>query len=138
MDKQALIEKLNEDLRMEFRSIQQYVQHVATIKGARYQSLIEELESHIQQELSHATVLARQIDFLGGVPANTAADFETASDSREAIEQDLELEQKQLERYRERVAQAEELELPDVAEALAPLLQQTQEHVRDLRVALGT
>jgi len=27
--------------------------------------------------------------------------------------------------------------LPDVAEALRPLLQETQEHVRDLRSALG-
>jgi bacterioferritin len=35
------------------------------------------------------------------------------------------------------VEQASELGLPDVAESLAPLLQQTQEHVRDLRSALG-
>jgi bacterioferritin len=40
-------------------------------------------------------------------------------------------------RYRERVEQAEALSLPDVAECLATLLQQTQEHARDLRAALG-
>jgi bacterioferritin len=39
--------------------------------------------------------------------------------------------------YRERFEQAEELGLPDVAEALRPLLEQTQDHVRDLRGALG-
>ena len=50
---------------------------------------------------------------------------------------DLELEERQLDRYRERTAQAEELSLPDVAESLAPLLEQTQEHARDLRAALG-
>ena len=33
--------------------------------------------------------------------------------------------------------QAQDLSLPDVAEALRPLLEQTQEHVRDLRSALG-
>jgi bacterioferritin len=136
MDKQKLIEKLNEDLSMEFRSILQYVQHVATMKGARYQNMIEELENHIHQEVTHAKTLARQIDFLGGVPSSTAAEFDTVSDTREAIQQDLELEERQLERYRQRVAEAEQLDLPDVAEALAPLLQQTQEHVRDLRVAL--
>lgn len=136
MDRQELIEKLNEDLSMEFRSILQYVQHVATMKGARYQNMIEELENHIHQEVTHAKTLARQIDFLGGTPSSTAASFETVSDTRKAMQQDLELEERQLQRYRERVAEAEQLELPDVAEALAPLLQQTQDHVRELRVAL--
>jgi bacterioferritin len=49
----------------------------------------------------------------------------------------LQLETNQLERYRERFAQAMELKLADVAEALRPLLEQTQEHVRDLQTALG-
>ncbi len=38
---------------------------------------------------------------------------------------------------RQRVADAGELGLPDVAEALKPLLTQTQDHVADLRDALG-
>ena len=77
MDRQELIEKLNEDLSMEFRSILQYVQHVATMKGARYQNMIEELENHIHQEVTHAKTLARQIDFLGGTPSSTAAPAST-------------------------------------------------------------
>ena len=43
----------------------------------------------------------------------------------------------QLDRYRKRFAEANELGLADVAEALRPLLEQTQEHVRDLQTALG-
>lgn len=50
---------------------------------------------------------------------------------------DLRLEETQLERYRERFAQAMDLGLADVAEALRPLLEQTQEHVRDLQTVLG-
>jgi bacterioferritin len=53
------------------------------------------------------------------------------------LQADLDLETRQLERYRERVQQATDGELPDVAEALRPLLTQTQEHVRDLQGALG-
>jgi len=137
ISKQEFTEKLNADLRMEFRSIMQYVQHAATIKGARYQNMVEELERHTEQELRHAMALARQIDFLGGLPASTAASFDTVTDPELALRQDLELEQRQLERYRERVAMATELDLPDVAEALGPLLRETQEHVRDLMTALG-
>ena len=59
------------------------------------------------------------------------------TDSRGALEADLQLEREQLERYRERFSQANELGLADVGEALRPLLEQTQEHVQDLLTALG-
>lgn len=136
MTKQQLVEKLKTDLSSEFRSIIQYVLHISTIKGASYQSTLDELEKHVGQELTHAKILARQIDFLGGKPANEVAAADTSTDPRTALEADLELERTQLENYRERVEQATEIGLPDVAEALAPLLEQTQEHVRDLEAVL--
>lgn len=58
-------------------------------------------------------------------------------DGAAALKADLDLEERQLQRYRDRVAEAGELGLPDVAEALRPLLEQTQDHVIDLRDALG-
>jgi bacterioferritin len=137
VDKAAFIDKLNEDLEFEYRSIVQYVQHIASIKGAEYQSTLDELSKHVRQELDHALTLARQIDFLGGVPSTRVPEVPAATDARGALSADLALEEQQLARYRERVEQAEVLSLPDVAETLAPLLQQTQEHVRDLRAALG-
>jgi bacterioferritin len=137
MDQNALVALLNEDLALEYKSIVQYVQHLASVKGAQYQATLDELGVHVKQELDHAITLARQIDFLGGVPGTLVPPVENMIDARAALEADLALEQAQLERYRERVEQATELGLPDVAETLAPLLQQTQEHARDLRSALG-
>lgn len=137
MDQNKLIELLNGDLETEYRSILQYIQHIATAKGAEFQSTIEELRQHLSQELQHASALAEQVDFLGGVPTVHVPAVTTASDTRTALEQDLQLEQSQLERYRERVSQTEEMGLGDVTEALRPLLQQTQDHVRDLQTALG-
>lgn len=58
-------------------------------------------------------------------------------DGAAALKADLELEERQLQRYRDRVSEAAELGLPDVAEALRPLLTQTQDHVIELRDALG-
>ncbi|MEO6125427.1 MAG: ferritin-like domain-containing protein [Ilumatobacteraceae bacterium] len=132
-----LADDLNGDLQLEFQSIVQYVQHVATITGAEYASTIDELKVHLGQELVHATVLAEQVAFLGGTPITTVASVPETSDSRGALQADLDLETNQLERYRNRVTQATEFGLPDVAEALRPLLTQTQEHVRDLQTALG-
>lgn len=137
MDQNALVALLNEDLALEYKSIVQYVQHIASVKGAEYQSTLDELGVHVRQELEHALTLARQIDFLGGVPATSVPVVEKATGAQAALRADLALEEAQLERYRERVEQATELGLPDVAETLAPLLQQTQEHARDLRAALG-
>jgi bacterioferritin len=137
MDQDALVALLNEDLALEYKSIVQYVQHIASVKGAEYQSTLDELGVHVKQELDHALTLARQIDFLGGLPATNVPAVENMTDARAALQADLALEEAQLERYRERVEQATELGLPDVAETIAPLLQQTQEHARDLRSALG-
>lgn len=138
MDADKLISALNEDLELEYRSIVQYVLHIATLKGAEYQSILDELGVHVRQELDHALVLARQIEFLGGTPSTRVPSVPPEADARTALVQDLELEEGQLERYRQRVEQATEGGLPDVAESLAPLLQQTQEHVRDLRSAIGS
>jgi bacterioferritin len=137
MDEQQLVQLMNEDLGTEYRSIVQYTQHVATLKGLEVQSVLTELRQHLTQELNHAIVLAEQIDFLGGVPTVEVPPVPSATDSQHALELDLELEEQQLLRYRERIEQAQALALPDVAEALRPLLEQTQEHVRDLRSALG-
>jgi len=137
MDKSAFIDELNADLRTEFRSIVQYVQHIATLKGAEYMSTIDELRQHVNQELHHALTLAEQVDFLGGTPSTDVPVVPSESDPRRALELDLDLEQEQLQRYRDRTAQANDLGLADVAEALRPLLEQTQEHVRDLQTVLG-
>lgn len=132
-----LVDELNGDLQLEFKSIVQYVQHVATITGPEYTSTVDELKVHLTQELRHATVLAEQVAFLNGVPTTTVTATEPAASSRDALQADLDLETEQLQRYRDRVQQATDLGLPDVAEALRPLLTETQEHVRDLQAALG-
>ncbi len=133
----ALIDDLNGDLALELRSISQYILHFAMITGAEYTSIIDELKVHLGQELNHATVLAEQVAFLGGVPTTATAPVPGFVDSKQALQEDLELEVDQLDRYRARVQQATELGLPDVAEALRPLLTETQEHVRDLQTVLG-
>lgn len=137
MNKSDFIDSLNADLATEFQSIVQYVQHTATVKGGEYGTIVAEMSQHLGQELEHAKVLAAQIDFLGGTPAAQVPGIPDCPDGAAALKADLELEERQLDRYRERVAQATELGLADVAEALRPLLTQTQDHVIDLREALG-
>ena len=136
MEMESFIEALNGDLRTEYQSIVQYISHIATVTGAEFLSTIDELKVHLTHELQHAQLLAEQISFLGGPPATTVPPVDNAT-GRDALAADLRLEENQLERYRKRFAEAMDLGLADVAEALRPLLEQTQEHVRDLRTVLG-
>ena len=137
LTREQLVDALNGDLRSELQSIAQYIQHVALITGPEYTSTVDELKVHITQEVSHAEVLAEQVAFLGGTPATVAREVPAFVDSRQALQADLSLEVDQLDNYRDRVRQATQLGLVDVAEALRPLLTETQEHVRDLQSALG-
>ena len=137
MDREKFTALLNEDLSTEYQSIVQYNLHISTVTGPEFVSTIDELTKHLSQELNHARVLASQVSFLGGEPTTEVRDVPVTSDSRGALEADLRLEREQLERYRERFSQANDLGLADVGEALRPLLEQTQEHVQDLLTALG-
>jgi bacterioferritin len=120
MDTSELFNLLNEDLGSEYQSTVHYTRHIATIKGAQYQALIGELRRHIAQELDHAMSLADQIDFPGGTPTLDVPAIAFGSDEEAALRLDLDLEEGQLRRYRERIEQAKQMNLPDVAEALLP------------------
>ena len=137
MDTKEFIEQLNEDLGIEYQSIIQYVQHTATIKGAEYMAFVGDLGKHLSEELEHAKTLAAQIHFLGGTPTVEVPAVPDHPYGASALQADLELEERQLERYRIRYREANELGLPDVGEALRPLLEQTQHHVIELRDTLG-
>ena len=137
MDSETFVVRLNEDLATEFQSIVQYVQHIAVVTGAEYMNTVAELRTHLTQELQHAMTLAGQVQFLGGTPVTTVPQVAARDTTEAALQADLDLEERQLERYRERVQEATDMGLVDVAEELRPLLTQTQEHVRDLKTALG-
>src|SRR5215471_2125097 len=64
-----LINLLNEDLAREYQAIIAYVVYSQVLKGAAYMNIAGELEKHAAQELSHALIIAKQIDYLGGMPA---------------------------------------------------------------------
>ena len=136
MDKESFIDALNEDLQTEYQSIVQYINHIATVTGAEFLSTIAELKVHVSQELNHAQILAEQISFLGGSPTTTVPAVEVAS-GREALAGRSPPGGVPTRAVPESVCQAMDLGLADVAEALRPLLEQTQEHVRDLQTALG-
>jgi hypothetical protein len=69
--REQLIELLNEDLAGEYQAIIAYTVYSQVLKGAAYTDIARELELHAAEELQHAIKIAKQIDYLGGMPGVT-------------------------------------------------------------------
>jgi bacterioferritin len=135
--RERLIQALNEDLSGEYQAIVAYVVYSQILKGAEYMSIAAELEVHAQEELQHALIIAKQIDYLGGVPAVQMKPVKISAKPRDLLRFDLENENETVRRYRERVRQCDELQEYAMAEQIRNILVQEQEHQIDLATALG-
>ena len=103
----------------------------------RHTDIARELELHAAEELQHAIKIAKQIDYLGGMPGVTPKPVKTSSDPVEMLRADLENERTTVGRYRERIRQAEALGEFGLSETLRAIIVQEQDHEIDLSAALG-
>lgn len=132
-----LAELLNEDLSREYQAIISYVTYSQVLSGAEYTDIASQLEIHARQELEHALIVSRQIDYLGKMPAVTPKPVRTSKDAKEMLRFDLENENDTVRNYRDRVRQCEALGEFAMAEQIRQILVQEQDHQIDLATALG-
>ena len=135
--RERLVELLNEDLAREYQAIISYVIYSQVLKGAPYMAIAAELEKHAAQELAHALIIAKQIDYFGGEPTTTPKPVRTSDKAEEMLRFDLDNENETVRNYRERVRQCEALGEFAMAEHIREILVQEQEHQIDLATALG-
>src|SRR3981189_510410 len=107
------------------------------LSGAQYMDIAAQLEIHAKQELDHALIISRQIDYLGKMPAVTPKPVRTSKDAREMLRFDLENENETIKNYRQRIRQCEALGEFAMAEQIRQILMQEQDHQIDLATALG-
>src|SRR6201994_2531741 len=107
--RERLAELLNEDLSREYQAIIAYVVYSQVLKGAEYMDIASQLEIHAKQELDHALILSRQIDYLGKMPAVTPKPVRTSEKARDMLRYDLDNENETIRNYRERIPQCEAL-----------------------------
>ena len=132
-----MIQLLNEDLAGEYQAIIAYTVYSQVIKGAQYTGIAKELEQHAAEELEHALKIAKQIDYLGGMPSVTPKPVKTSTDPITMLRADLENERATVGRYRERILQAEAMGEFALSEVLRGIIVQEQDHEIDLSAALG-
>jgi bacterioferritin len=137
ISREKLIALLNEDLAREYQAVIAYVVYSQVIKGAEYMTIAGELEKHAREELAHAITIAKQIDYLGGMPTVSPKSVRTSEDAREMLRFDLEAENETIRNYKERVRQCEALGEYAMAEHIRGILVNEQEHQIYLATALG-
>jgi bacterioferritin len=137
VSRDRLAELLNEDLSREYQAIISYVVYSQVLKGAEYMSIADQLEIHAQQELKHALIVSRQIDYLGKMPSVTPKPVRTSENAKDMLRFDLENENETIRNYRERVRQCEALGEFALAEQIRQILVEEQDHQIDLATALG-
>lgn len=136
-DRQKLIDALNRDLSHEYQAIIAYIVYSQVLKGAEYMSIAKELEVHAGEELQHALIIAKQVDYLGGEPTVETAPVKMSTKAKDLLRFDLENETETIGNYQERIRQCEALEEYAMAEDIRTILVQEQEHQIDLATALG-
>jgi bacterioferritin len=137
ISRDRLAELLNEDLAREYQAIIAYVVYSQVLSGAEYMGIADQLEIHAKQELDHALIISRQIDYLGKMPGVTPKPVRTSKDAKEMLRFDLDNENETIRNYRDRIRQCEALGEYAMAEQVRQILVQEQDHQIDLATALG-
>src|ERR1039457_5245303 len=131
-----MIQLLNEDLAGEYQAIIAYTVDSQVLKGAAYTDIARELKARAGEDLAHAIKIAKQIDYLGGMPGVTPKPVKTFNDPVEMLRADLETDRTTVGRYREHIRQAEAMGEFALSETLRTIIVQEQEHEIDLSAAL--
>ncbi|MFO7635359.1 MAG: ferritin-like domain-containing protein [Caldilinea sp.] len=108
MDKQTMIDHLNEDLAGEFGAIIQYITYAAKATGPYRPQLTQFFLAEVADEQLHAQFLANKIVALGGEPTTKPRAVPKAKNNREMLEAVLEAELRAKKDYTRRAEEAEE------------------------------
>ena len=138
ISRERLAELLNEDLSREYQAIIAYVVYSQVLTGAEYMDIAAQLEIHAKQELDHALILSRQIDYLGKMPVVTPKPVRTSKNPKESCFATISI----MKTRRSATTaigfrNAKLLGEYAMAEQIRQILMQEQDHQIDLATALG-
>jgi bacterioferritin len=138
MDKQAMINALNEDLAGELSAIIQYITYAAKTTGPYRPQLSDFFLKEVPDEQGHAQFLANKIVALGGEPTTNAREVPPARNNHDMVQAVLEAERRAVADYTQRAKQAEEfgdkglvVALEDIVNDETGHLEETERLLRD-------
>lgn len=128
MDKQTLINHLNEDLAGELGAIIQYITYAAKATGPYRPQLSQFFLAEVADEQAHAQFLANKIVALGGEPTTEARAVPAAHTNREMLEAVLAAERQATQDYTQRAREADEYGDKGLAVSLEDMVRDESGH----------
>jgi bacterioferritin len=128
MDKQSLIQHLNEDLAGELSAIIQYLTYAAKATGPYRPQLAQFFLTEAADEQLHAQFLANKIVALGGEPTTVPRPVAPARTNQEMLQAVLEAERRATRDYTQRAREAEELGDKGLAVQLEDMVREESGH----------
>jgi len=107
MDKQTLVDNLNQDLAGELGAIIQYITYAAKATGPYRPQLAQFFLAEVAHEQLHAQYLANKIVALGGEPTTEPRPVPPAHNNKEMLEAILSAEQQARKDYTRRAQEAD-------------------------------
>jgi bacterioferritin len=128
MDKQTMIQRLNEDLAGEFGAIIQYLTYAAKATGPYRPQLSQFFLAEVADEQLHAQFLANKIVSLGGEPTTTPRPVPAARTNKEMLQAVLEAERRATRDYTQRAREADEMGEKGLAVQLEDMVRDESGH----------
>jgi bacterioferritin len=138
VNKQDLVQRLNEDLSGEYGAIIQYLTYAAKATGPFRPQLAQFFLAEVTDEQAHAQFLANKIVALGGEPTTVPRPVPPAAGNRGMLQAVLEAERKAVADYTQRAKDADELgdkglmvQLEDMVRDESSHAEETERMLRD-------
>ena len=122
MDVDAVLEKLGEALRLQYRSAVQYTITSGSLFGFEYQSFGDVMWRWAQEELADARLLVEKVTALGGSPTTDVAPLDWTGDPSDAVDKIVAQEQELVDLLKEAIT-------PTGQEGRSEALEHLLEHV---------
>jgi bacterioferritin len=131
MDKETLIEHLNEDLAGELGAVIQYITYAAKSTGPYRPQLSQFFLAEVADEQAHAQFLANKIVAMGGEPATTPRAVPAAHSNRQMLQEVLKAERQATEDYARRAKEAEAFGDKGLAVQLEDMIRDESGHAEE-------
>ena len=131
MDKQTLIDHLNEDLAGELSAIIQYITYAAKATGPYRPQLAQFFLTEVTDEQMHALFLANKIVAFGGEPTTTPRPVPPADSNQAMLEAVLAAEQQATADYTQRALEADEYGDKGLAVQLEDMVRDESSHAEE-------
>lgn len=136
MNKEKMIDKLNEILRWEWTGVVQYTQHSFLVQDLWRELYAPLFKKSADESLGHARLVGDKIVALGGIPSVERAPVQQSTDLQEMLRHSLDFERGAVKLYGEALEQCGD-DAP-LRVLLEDIILQEQEGVEHLEKLLGT